>query len=216
MTIIVDSRERAPVLKEHLDGVRLLTYGDKNESYDILIQRQHPPHLLRGERKRWSDLTSSMFPDDLTRQLVPCDFLLVELPTPDDKDKWKQRDFDLAERAWKRLTRMSLSGFPIIYTTGQHDTVKRLRYIEQRKDLGFQPRETGGIRADLLSAVISWMGINPERDAGGQTMRDAVAEMADLDGLADMLADKLKVEQWGEIYGVGPKMVERALARLHV
>jgi len=203
--VIADSRERLAAFAP-CDEKRLLSYGDKNESFDFLVLRAQEPKELKVERKAFGDYTSSWAARKLDRQLAAVDVFIVELPSTAE---WR-RNPEFSARAWKHLCHISMT-MPVMMSRSPEHTMSILRYLADADRLDAPRAARSAPSCSSLDGFVSWLGWNPGRSTGdGRGLGEAILECIDMDRVGSSI-------NWGrlaKIPGVGPKSVQRAKNRL--
>lgn len=222
--LVVDSREKEPVLLDAADERRILQYPNPANpsvvfSYDIEVVTAGG-QTLRFERKAAGDLVSSFIAGKLDRQCSAVDALIVEwsdlavtLEMPDadrDRIKWMRK----VEATRNHLARLSLA-MPVIVTNGPHETVSRLKYIEAQEgelDL-FENRVK--VKGDTVAhAIINCLpGINGNyRLKDGRTRFEAIWACVDTEALLGALG----VSQWHDRAGVPKGTVSNIIDQISI
>lgn len=217
--LIADKRERLADIVSAADAQEFLDYPDPNGSdapfsYDIRVELESGG-IVRVERKALrSDAVQSWLDGKLARQLSAVDLFCVEMPNV----------FDLAEQPLtqveqnflKHLEYLKLS-IPVWETGGPGDTMRRLRWLADRKDgISIRPNRIEGsgsresVQAAILRAAMAGSGHSPSRATPSGTVGAQLAALVDWPALANAL----RVESWDKADWAGRKPSDKTLGRI--
>lgn len=208
MPVIVDAREKDPILLGGADEVWLLDYERPGEpgtiySYDILVAREHPHRELRFERKTWPDYVRSWTEGKLEGQLEAVDGLVIELDPiaiaegapvrnhGEAEHLWRARRhnyYQLHQSAWKHLATLAANCW-VIPSEGPACTLALMRYLEANIDLKVRNNRVKGPKGSARRRILAALpGVNPDRELpDGRTVGDALETAVDWNKLADAL-----------------------------